>query len=88
MTPPHGTRSRYTAGCHCQPCRDANTAYQRAHRRERDPATFPHGTAFAYGNLGCRCGNCKEAQRIKMATYRARRRPQTPAPSPIKEEAT
>lgn len=30
----HGTRSRYTAGCRCIPCRDANTAYE-ADRRTR-----------------------------------------------------
>jgi hypothetical protein len=26
---PHGTRGRYTCGCHCQPCRDARSAYER-----------------------------------------------------------
>lgn len=24
----HGTRSRYTAGCHCDPCTEANTIYE------------------------------------------------------------
>jgi hypothetical protein len=26
---PHGTRLRYIAGCHCDDCREANTAYER-----------------------------------------------------------
>jgi len=26
---PHGTRLRYVAGCHCDSCREANTAYER-----------------------------------------------------------
>lgn len=25
----HGTRSRYSSGCRCDPCREANTAYAR-----------------------------------------------------------
>jgi len=32
---PHGTRSRYGAGCRCIPCTDANTAYQ--HDRKASP---------------------------------------------------
>lgn len=32
----HGTRSKYTAGCRCDQCRDAESDYQRArYRRER-----------------------------------------------------
>jgi hypothetical protein len=34
---PHGSRARYVAGCHCAPCRAANTAYntERAKARAR-----------------------------------------------------
>lgn len=31
----HGTRSRYTSGCRCAPCRAANTAYQRARTKAK-----------------------------------------------------
>ena len=30
---PHGTRARYTTGCHCGLCRRANTEYQRGRER-------------------------------------------------------
>src|SRR2546430_2616214 len=32
----HGTRARYKAGCSCDPCREANTAYHRDLRRRKD----------------------------------------------------
>lgn len=32
---PHGTRSRYTGGCRCDECRDANRAYAAAQHRRR-----------------------------------------------------
>jgi hypothetical protein len=68
--PPHGTTARYKS-CDCQPCLDAWAAYYRDYRRrDRDPATIPHGTAYAYRNLGCRCADCTEAQRLKLAAYR------------------
>jgi len=31
----HGSRSRYTGGCRCAPCRAANTAYTRARARAK-----------------------------------------------------
>lgn len=37
----HGTRSKYAAGCRCQPCRQANTAYAR--ERERRQARIRYG---------------------------------------------
>lgn len=36
--PEHGTASRYRLGCHCQPCRAANTAYSRKYQRRRRSA--------------------------------------------------
>lgn len=35
MNADHGTRARYAQGCHCTDCRAANTAYQRARRRQQ-----------------------------------------------------
>lgn len=40
----HGTRNRYRAGCRCQPCRDANAAYEKTRyvdgvRRARERRT-------------------------------------------------
>lgn len=32
---PHGTRMRYLGGCRCQPCKTANTEYEKARYRER-----------------------------------------------------
>lgn len=32
----HGTRSRYTMGCKCAACSDANAVYMRAARAKRD----------------------------------------------------
>lgn len=32
MTSPCGTRARYVAGCHCEPCTQANSDYHRDHR--------------------------------------------------------
>jgi len=31
-TSKHGTRSRYTKGCRCQSCRDANADYERSRK--------------------------------------------------------
>lgn len=32
---PHGVRARYVAGCRCQPCRTANTAYEKLRNYKR-----------------------------------------------------
>lgn len=37
MTHPHGTRSRYGAGCSCDACRAANAQYMAEWRANRDP---------------------------------------------------
>ncbi len=38
LTNPCGTTAAYSRGCHCQPCRDAHSAYERARRHRRDAA--------------------------------------------------
>lgn len=65
MTPPHGTRSRYTAGCHCVVCVEANRIYCADRRAKRKAAITPddprHGTVTYYVNHGCRCLACCQA---------------------------
>lgn len=46
-TPRCGTRSQYTAGCRCLPCRVANTEYKHGLNRWR---------------RGCRCETCCVAE--------------------------
>jgi len=72
-SPQHGSTSRYSYGCRCQPCKDAQAAYQRELRarkegddyqprkRGRKAATLAHGTTSGYSK-GCRCPECKQAQ--------------------------
>lgn len=38
MSETHGTRSRYTAGCRCTDCRNANKTYFAKYRRRRSEA--------------------------------------------------
>lgn len=70
----HGTRARYTKGCRCRPCRDANNDYNREWRaRQSGPVTAEHGSRSAY-EAGCRCEPCTEANRAYFADYRRRNR--------------
>lgn len=56
--PDHGTRARYSRGCRCTPCRDANAAYD---RKLRARAGLPeHGKRGTYTS-GCRCEPCRAA---------------------------
>lgn len=78
LSPEHGSRTSYTAGCRCAPCTEANRVYIERWRRRRgveqlQRGTFaPHGTRSRY-TRGCRCDECTEAN----TTYeRARRRQQ------------
>lgn len=77
----HGTRSRYKAGCSCQPCRDAEAAYQASrYRRQvpvqiRPPMRAAHGTRSRYV-AGCLCPACREAERVyQAARWRERQKP-------------
>ncbi len=61
VTPPHGTRNRYQAGCRCEDCMEALRAY---HKSLRLTGTAPnHGTVSGYKNYGCRCEPCRKAHR-------------------------
>ena len=70
---PHGTRSRYTAGCRCRPCTKANADYARAqYERTRKPVNPPAVTyewPSEYGisepeQTANRCPNCDTAMII------------------------
>lgn len=74
-TAPHGTRSKYNSGCHCDDCRKANNAAVKRDRLkrtaqvragEREP---PHGLS-GYHNWGCRCEVCAQAHRVWMQSRR------------------
>lgn len=63
----HGSIGGYSNHrCRCQPCRDANTDYQRRRREDRRANTpfekIPHGEN-GYGNYGCRCPTCLQGHR-------------------------
>jgi hypothetical protein len=60
----HGTRARYSTGCRCEPCRAANTAYEKARRARAkavaeqtiiEPAavTKPHGAIVRTYKRAC-----------------------------------
>ena len=80
MSAEHGTRARYLAGCRCDACRAANTAYVMAYRRARGvrPAAErldrKHPSVTAYTRRGCRCDACRAIMAAKARDYRARRR--------------
>ena len=72
---PHGTRTRYTAGCHCEACTGAQHAYQsRWAAAAKDSPDLPHGTESGYVNWGCRCLACWTEGWRKNARTRARRK--------------
>jgi hypothetical protein len=51
----HGTHSRYSMGCRCRPCVDANSVYMRDYRLRRKNAGTPvhacHANGSARGRL-------------------------------------
>lgn len=55
----HGSITKYTAGCSCDACRAANTAYGRS-LKGRTPPTH---SVSGYQNYGCRCKVCTRAHR-------------------------
>ena len=77
----HGTRARYSAGCRCSECTEANRAYNRAYldRVKRvanetgQPmyADRPHGRQETY-NRGCRCELCRKVEAERHQRKRAR----------------
>lgn len=68
----HGNRSRYTQGCRCDSCREANRVYMIRWRRKRGvkPLTAaPHGSAYKY-KTGCRCEACTAANTAACRRWR------------------
>lgn len=80
----HGLPTTYKAGCRCQPCTQAASAYAKeryAARKAGDvrkPAGHrEHGVRATY-KAGCRCETCTEAQ----SAYNAKRRETAKAAAP------
>lgn len=72
----HGYNA-YAAGCRCQVCREAKTAYVRSRRaaakRGELDGNFTHGTRYGYEQYHCRCGPCAERHRAAQRPgYQAR----------------
>lgn len=73
---PHGELATYSAGCRCDLCKAANTAYQSDYRqgvrktRKRWAKLVGHGTSGCY-QRGCRCDECLfgEATRQQMSRH-------------------
>lgn len=76
----HGTKSKYDAGCRCEPCTRANRVSMERWREGAAallavfPELVPHGTVGGYRNYGCRCRACTTAHSAAHAAYRRRRR--------------
>jgi len=66
---PHGTRSRYNAGCRCEKCRKALRRYMRSLQGKPPPN---HGNS-GYVNYGCRCDVCKAANSAYQRAQRLRK---------------
>lgn len=68
---PHGTRQRYSRGCHCGECKEANRQYMQSLKGKEAPN---HGTVSGYENYECRCQACKEAAREDRRVRKAQER--------------
>lgn len=71
----HGTRSRYTRGCRCDGCREANRVYITAWNRKRGvkPQKLgrTHGKVATY-TWGCRCEACRRANTERKRRWLAK----------------
>ena len=87
----HGTNSTYKAGCRCEPCTKAASAYAKERRLAREAGDIrtstgerTHGARSTY-KAGCRCKPCTEAQ----SAYNAKKRNEVveaePAPVDLHE---
>ena len=54
----HGETRTYRAGCRCDQCRSANTAYHRQYLIGRAELEHSHGSKELY-RAGCRCDKCE-----------------------------
>jgi hypothetical protein len=74
----HGTLTRYTHGCRCAPCREANRLYaegvRAARRGQPIPEHVKHGTESTYRSWSCRCPACTAAHAERCRRQRQRRR--------------
>lgn len=69
----HGTRSKYVAGCRCDPCRDAEALYSRNRQRRRCPNGHPYTKANVHRDpKGVK--RCRKCMRAKAARANAKRR--------------
>lgn len=71
--------SKYTAGCRCAGCREANRLYHAGARaRRRGNALLAdragHGNASTYANYACRCNDCRAAHAKRMRNEPTSRR--------------
>lgn len=73
---PHGTPERYRQECRCEPCRTANTQYNRELRMSKEAPN--HGTDSGYRNYGCRCIHCTRAHTVAQRDRRAQARRKRP----------
>jgi len=70
----HGLRSTYAHGCRCDPCTEANSAYQTARsRRGEVPPGGLHGLS-GFINYGCRCAVCTEEHSKQRNSYEPARK--------------
>jgi len=75
---PHGKRARYTSGCRCDPCREANNAYQRSRTRAkvygRTNALVPVAAVLrhlrALGRAGLGARTIGDAAKVPGSTVR------------------
>ena len=80
----HGVVRTYKAGCRCQPCTKAASAYATERRNARKagdvrrPGERQHGQRSTY-KAGCRCEECTKAQ----SAYNAKRRETAKAAAPV-----
>ena len=87
----HGTNSTYKAGCRCEPCTKAASAYAKERRLAREAGDIrtstgerTHGARSTY-KAGCRCKPCTEAQSAYNAKQRNEVVEAEPAPVVLHE---
>lgn len=71
----HGTHTRYSRGCRCEPCRRGRSEYMRKMKAKK-AATGPseHGVIKSYLYYGCRCDLCRDAWCAYKREWRRRQK--------------